>query len=104
MEYNVEVRYRGVPREAGPVVRQWLRDYKDQAHSGIPVSDVTSVRRVGLDGNGFVVCFRTKSGGHMSTTQNRALMIAEMAMEYAFAQGVCPPNPVAYYVRVEAVA
>jgi hypothetical protein len=96
-EWRFEARYRGVPREAGPVVGDWLREYRDREHT-----DVAAVQRTGLDGNGFYMRFVVRAEGSTSQVLIRALTLASLAMEYAWSKRVeLDPNAQPFMVRCE---
>lgn len=109
MQYKFEARYRGVPREAAPVVRQFLRDYMTFETGGESYpSDVLRVTRVGQSGLGFIVSFVLDGkSAHMTTVLARGMSLAGMALKHALRAGVLKADPnllPCCYVRAEAVS
>lgn len=99
--YVYEARYRGVPRAAAPVVRDYLR-----GRMGVLGSVVEQVRAVGLDAKGFyirLIVKHDKRNGTIVAAITSAHTQCQLALEEAHTQGKLNGSwyPAPCYVRCE---
>lgn len=96
--YVYEARYRGIPRAAAPVVRDYLR-----GRMGVLGSPVDQVRAVGLDAKGFYIRLVVKQEGTAIAAITTAHTQCQMALDEAYEQGKLNGDwyPAPCYLRCE---